>query len=101
MLLELVLESFRGDAPRGQPTDLQSLKRLVEDVFAGDVSNGFRRYCLEEPEWAEAVALLDESNRGGWDLAQILVDCRSPDAEALSNLTALSLLESAWFDDSR
>jgi len=43
-----------GSAP-SRPTDLQSLKRLIEDVFSGDASFAFRDYCAQEPEWLTAV----------------------------------------------
>ena len=43
-----------GSAP-SRPTDLQSLKRLIEYVFSGDASFAFRDYCAQEPEWLTAV----------------------------------------------
>ena len=43
-----------GSAP-SRSTDLQSLKRLMEDVFSGDASFAFRDYCAQEPEWLTAV----------------------------------------------
>jgi hypothetical protein len=71
VLLELILTSSRSpyggadsQGGTGRPTDLQSLKRIVEDLFAGDVAQ-FRDYCLPEPEWALAVELLDEQARVG------------------------------------
>jgi len=66
----------------------------VEDVFRDDVTGGFRDYCLEEPGWAPAVAFLDETDRGGWQLIQALVDCHT--TEALGRVTAQGLLELPW-----
>ena len=79
------------------PSDLQSLKRLVEDVFKGDVCGEFRQYCAEEPAWASAVAILDESDRAGWRVIQELVECRDASSAAAENVSARRLLESAWF----
>mmetsp|Transcript_4582 Transcript_4582/g.9970 ORF Transcript_4582/g.9970 Transcript_4582/m.9970 type:complete len:398 (+) Transcript_4582:349-1542(+) len=84
-----------GESGRGQSCELQALKRLVEDVFDDDVSTGFREYCVAEPDWAEAVAVLDEKDRAGWALLQKLVDCHKP--EAISRVTASDLLNSRWF----
>eukprot|EP00967_Tisochrysis_lutea_P052912 scaffold65650_cov33-Tisochrysis_lutea.AAC.3 len=79
VLLDLVLASLcssPNDVPGAKdelaaagarsPPELQSLKRLVEDVFQDDVEGGFRDYCLEEPGWGPAVEFLDENDRGGW-----------------------------------
>ncbi|KOO28836.1 ATP binding, partial [Chrysochromulina tobinii] len=90
-----------GSAP-SRPTDLQSLKRLIEDVFSGDASFAFRDYCAQEPEWLTAVEMLDEADGAGWALVQALVDCgRMPAAEAVQAISAKSLLMSPWFDDVR
>ena len=85
-----------GAAP---PSDLQSLKRLVEDVFSGDVKGAFRSYCAEEAAWAAAVELLDEKEGAGWDVLQRLVDCRDATSEAAKGVSAAELLESPWFED--
>ena len=87
-------EAARANAP---PLDIQSLKRLVEDVFAGDVGGEFRTYCLEEPAWQGAVGLLDEADRAGWKLIQSLVECRDASSERCEGVSAAKLLESPWF----
>ena len=88
-------EAAREKAP---PTDVQSLKRLVEDVFVGDVCGEFRAYCLEEPAWQGAVELLDDADRSGWKLIQSLVECRDASSERCEGVSAAKCLESAWFD---
>lgn len=81
-----------------RPTDVHTLKRLIEDVFDGDVCCAFRDYCSEDAEWAPAVALLDEGEgRAGWRMMQTLVDCRNPNAPSVADVTAQSLLDSPWF----
>ena len=106
VLLELILGASVADGaadaeisdvvPR-PPPDLQQLKRLVEDVFEGDVCVGFRRYCEEEPDWAPAVRLLDEGDRAGWRLLQSLVECREASSERARDVSCAKLLESEWF----
>jgi len=100
LLLELIISSLATPASEGQPArvvELQALKRLIEDVFEDDLKGGFRDYCVEEPEWSEAVALLDEADRAGWALLQQLVDCHLP--HAVSRVSAINLIESEWFVD--
>ena len=75
-----------------------SLKRLVEDVFAGDVCGQFADYCREEPTWGPAVALLDEGGGAGWKLVQQLVACREPASEEAEGASCERLLASPWFD---
>jgi len=71
------------------------LRRLVEDVYDGDILR-FREYCAAEPRWREAVALLDldggdggagtaEDGRlgGGWRLLGELLSDGS-DAQAIA-----------------
>ena len=88
-------ERARANAP---PLDVQSLKRLVEDVFSGDVCGEFRTYCLEEPAWQGAVGLLDEADKSGWKLIQSLVECRDASSERCEGVSAAQLLESPWFE---
>ncbi|KAL1512272.1 hypothetical protein AB1Y20_005534 [Prymnesium parvum] len=77
--------------------ELQSLKRLVEDVFDGDVIDQMREYVLQEPKWAMAVELLDEGERSGWEVLQQLIDCRHPASVAARLVSAQALLRSRWF----
>ena len=99
MLLELFLATAAAqDAPNAAPppAEQQALKRLIEDVFGGDVRGAFREYCAEEPAWVGAVAMLDEQDAAGWELLQQLVDCRR--GELAGSVSAQSLLDSnAWF----
>ena len=104
VILELVLGSANPppEAPgavngAGPPTDMQSLKRLVEDVFASDVCGQFREYCMEEAAWAPAVALLDEAGGAGWRLVQQLVECRDANSEEAEGASCQRLLTSPWF----
>jgi hypothetical protein len=106
VLLELVLRaaspppsSASTSAGAGRPADLATLKRLVEDIYKGDLHErpgSFRDYCAEEESWAAAVEVLDEADRAGWALLQSLVACREPNSAAASAVTAQGLLSSAW-----
>ena len=87
----------QGGGSSATASDLQTLKRLVEDVFAGDVCGQFRAYCTEEAEWAAAVTWLDEGGGEGWRLIESLVACRDPRDTATAGMTARSLRESSWF----
>ena len=105
VFLELILCGSAASAPdadvslQTRSADLQSLKRLIEDVFVGDVCSRFRQYCMEESEWADAVILLDEEEGAGWKLVQSLVDCGLyPSSDAVKPITARSLLTSSWFN---
>jgi len=102
VLLELYLAAAAAqDAPdeatgAARSTEQQALKRLIEDVFGGDVRGAFRDYCAEEPAWAGAVAMLDEEGGAGWALLQQLVDCRK--GELAGSVSAQGLLEECkWF----
>ena len=104
VLIELFLATATAqDADQALPsastarsTEQQALKRLIEDIFGGDVRGEFRGYCAEEPAWAGAVAMLDEDGGAGWELLQQLVDCRR--GELAGSVSAQSLLESSkWF----
>lgn len=59
-----------GAAPAPTPASARAgmeqatLRRLIEDVFVGDMAR-FREYCAADARWAEAVALLDRSSGGG------------------------------------
>jgi hypothetical protein len=89
------------DSASGRPAppsaDIQSLKRLVEDVFGGDVCGEFRDYCTQETAWGAAVALLDEGDRSGWTLIQSLVACREAASHEAESVSCAQLLESEWF----
>lgn len=101
VLIELFLATAAAqDAPdkadSARSTEQQALKRLIEDIFGGDVRGEFRDYCAEEPAWAGAVAMLDEDDGAGWELLQQLVDCRR--GELAGSVSAQSLLDSSkWF----
>ena len=99
ILLEVFLASAAAqdapDANTARSTELQALKRLVEDIYEGDMGQ-FREYCAAEPAWSGAVEMLDEDEGAGWALLQQLVDCRK--GELAGSVSAQSLLEScAWF----
>ena len=112
VLLELVLGSacpppvadpvtgrLNGEGSEAPSSDLQTLKRLVEDVFSDDVCGEFRAYCANEAAWAPAVALLDESGGAGWRIVQQLAKCRDASSEEAEGATCQRLLESPWFAD--
>ena len=97
VLLELIVNSLRPEPSAPGAVEMQGLKRLVEDVFDGDVAGAFRSYAEQEAGWEEACVLLAEKEGAGWALVQQLVDCRLP--ESAGRITASELLESAWFKD--
>lgn len=100
VLLETMLAAAGAEGEQPPPsTELQGLKRLVEDVFEGDVTTQFRAYVREEQRWGLACELLDEHEMAGWQLLQQMVDCREPASEAARRVSAQGLLESAWFND--
>jgi hypothetical protein len=91
-----------GAGARGAATDQNALKGLMEDVFEGDVrgsppppiptvartrvptvhsllpslAGAFREYCAADPQWARAVAFLDQEGGAGWALLDALVNAR-------------------------
>ena len=84
------------DADTARSQELQALKRLIEDIYEGDVAGAFREYCVAEPAWAGAVEMLDADGGAGWELLQQLVDCRK--GELTNSVSAQGLLDSnAWF----
>ena len=38
---------------RCPPTDQSALKKLIEDIYDGDMLGSFRDYCLAESDWQE------------------------------------------------
>ena len=44
---------------RCPPTDQSALKKLIEDIYDGDMLGSFRDYCLAESDWQEVVLFLD------------------------------------------
>eukprot|EP00286_Rhodomonas_abbreviata_P011225 CAMPEP_0181332828 /NCGR_PEP_ID=MMETSP1101-20121128/25326_1 /TAXON_ID=46948 /ORGANISM="Rhodomonas abbreviata, Strain Caron Lab Isolate" /LENGTH=521 /DNA_ID=CAMNT_0023442547 /DNA_START=221 /DNA_END=1786 /DNA_ORIENTATION=+ len=57
-------------------TDQDALKKLMEDVFDGDVEGAFRSYCAEEEQWADVVAFLDLEERAGWRLLNEMINSK-------------------------
>eukprot|EP00587_Corethron_hystrix_P004039 CAMPEP_0113302276 /NCGR_PEP_ID=MMETSP0010_2-20120614/3153_1 /TAXON_ID=216773 ORGANISM="Corethron hystrix, Strain 308" /NCGR_SAMPLE_ID=MMETSP0010_2 /ASSEMBLY_ACC=CAM_ASM_000155 /LENGTH=425 /DNA_ID=CAMNT_0000156033 /DNA_START=666 /DNA_END=1940 /DNA_ORIENTATION=- /assembly_acc=CAM_ASM_000155 len=47
------------------PTDVDTLQRLLGDIFDGDMGR-FLQYCDEEPAWTNVVQLLNRDNGAGW-----------------------------------
>ena len=76
------------------PADQDSLKRLYDDIFGGDVVE-LRDYCAAEPAWAPAVAWLDADGGAGWDVVGLALGATRPGGASF--LTARSLLDSPFF----
>ena len=92
-LLQLVLETFsERDGDEFRPVDLQTLKRLIEDVFKEDVKVGFREYCSAESDWSSAVDMLDEGD--GWELLHTMIGCHN-NPGAIGKVNAHTLLASS------
>jgi serine/threonine protein kinase len=61
-------------------TDDDTLQRLLSDIFEKDMQQ-FREFVLEEDVWSNLVALLDENDRSGWKVIEILVLAREKAAK--------------------
>ena len=101
----VLIELYRGcaatqdapDAPTERSLKQQALKRLIDDVFDGDVRGAFREYCAEEPALAAAIAMLDGMSAPagscckGWSIAVAR-------GELVGSVSAQGLLDScSWF----
>lgn len=47
-------------------------QRLLLEVFNKDI-DGFKQYCMDVEEWAEAIEFLNEVDGAGWDLLDMLL----------------------------
>ena len=75
-LAELFFSALARAGP-GERTSRAALRRLLQDVFAGDM-RAAREFCAQEDDWADAVALLDECAGAGdgWGLLADLLEGR-------------------------
>lgn len=87
--LELVFSVFSG-----RPVTQDKFKTLFEDTFKLDVV-GFRGYCAEDPNWNDAVALLDRQERAGWDLVKTMLNAR----EQFATVSIQKLSKSAFLEE--
>lgn len=87
--LELVFSVFSG-----RPVTQDKFKILFEDTFKLDIVS-FRGYCAEDPDWGDAVALLDEKKGAGWGLVKSMLSAR----EQFATVSLQNLGESAFFKD--
>ncbi|CEM23152.1 unnamed protein product [Vitrella brassicaformis CCMP3155] len=60
--MELTPGGFRQTSPRS----FLAVRRLVEEVFDGDMS-GLRDYWLNDEPFADVVKFLDQNDMAGWD----------------------------------
>ena len=82
------------------PTDEDALQRLMADIFEKDMSQ-FRDYCSEEEIWTSVVNLLDEDDKAGWSVLQLMCFAREDVKENILTgkiLTADGLLSSPFFN---
>jgi serine/threonine protein kinase len=82
------------------PTDEDALQRLMADIFEKDISQ-FRDYCSEEEIWTSVVSLLDEDDKAGWGVLQLMCFAREDVKENIATgkiLTADGLLSSPFFN---
>lgn len=70
VFLELVFSALGSEGP-SESTSGPALQRLLVDVFSGNMDE-FRKYCEQEPDWQEAMLLLDQWNGAGWNLIRDL-----------------------------
>ncbi|KAL3141611.1 hypothetical protein ABBQ32_004852 [Trebouxia sp. C0010 RCD-2024] len=70
VFLELIFSSL-GSAGPSDSTSGPALQRLLVDVFKGNIDE-FRRYCNQEPDWTDAMLLLDQWDGAGWNLIRDL-----------------------------
>eukprot|EP00887_Chlorella_sp_A99_P006053 scaffold22.g6053.t1 len=75
VLLECLLSALARGGP-SQLTSAESIQRLLGDVFHYSLPD-FEAYCRDEPDWEEAVALLDDAGRAGWELLAALLGGRA------------------------
>lgn len=68
--VELIFSVFSG-----RPVTQDVFKKLFEDTFSFSTSE-IRQYCAEDPDWSDAVAFLDGSNKSGWDLLLSMLKAR-------------------------
>jgi hypothetical protein len=107
VFMELILRSFSIKSEEGtssgsnleeaRPTEQAVLRRLVDDIFKGDVRIKFRGYCLEDDSWAEAVRFLDADDCAGWDLLQTLLMPGTKSLRSDAIMSARGLLSLPFF----
>ena len=78
------------DADTARTTELQSLKRLVEDIYEGDVCGGFREFRLmsRAGPWCRAVV----QGRGAGPRCRAVVESRA----VVGAPRGLARLGAAW-----
>jgi serine/threonine protein kinase len=82
------------------PTDEDALQRLMADIFEKDMVQ-FRDYCSEEEIWSSVVSLLDEDDKAGWGILQLMCFAREGVKENIRTgkiLTVDGLLSSPFFN---
>lgn len=77
-----------------RPVTQDKFKILFEDTFKLDTAS-FRRYCAEDPNWSDAVAMLDEKRGVGWDLIKTMLSAR----EQFATVSLQTLNKSAFFEN--
>mmetsp|Transcript_21816 Transcript_21816/g.34197 ORF Transcript_21816/g.34197 Transcript_21816/m.34197 type:complete len:281 (-) Transcript_21816:1114-1956(-) len=85
-----VRASSASDQMSSPNLDQNSLKKLMEDVFSGDIQGSFRDYCVSEERWVDVVAFLDQENRAGWKLLDNMINCRRNPKDGQKSITELS-----------
>lgn len=85
--LELIFSIYSG-----APVTQDKFKTLFEDTFDLDISS-FRQYCAEDPDWTQAVSLLDEDDGAGWDLMKTMLSSR----ENFASTSVQDIIRSKFF----
>jgi len=81
------------------PTDEDSLKRLMTDIFDKDMEE-FKDYCEAEEIWSSVVNVLNENEGAGWDVLSKMCFARDSVRDNLKSeriLDADGLLSSPFF----
>jgi len=81
------------------PCDVDTLQRLLGDIFDNDVYR-FAEYCEEEASWSKVVGLLGRDEGAGWEVLRQMCYARERVSElqgSLQMVTARALLSSPFF----
>lgn len=87
--LELIFSTYSG-----QPVTQDKFKTLFEDTFKLNITD-FRQYCAEDPDWTDAVKMLDTKDGAGWEVIRSMLEAR----EQFSTVSIEAIRESSFFSE--
>lgn len=86
--LELIFSVFSG-----RVITQDTFKKLFEDTFDLDITR-FRDYCVEDPDWKDAVAFLDQRDSSGWELLKQMLNAK----ETFAKVSVESLAQTPFLE---